>query len=99
MRKLCVAASSAIDLKISPYRTPYAPLHHRLINVTPGCEAQLIASLTTLAEASRKEEGCIQYDMHLDNEDPSFIMFYETWASRDLWLEHMKSEHLYTRRL
>ncbi|MDG1376583.1 MAG: putative quinol monooxygenase [Yoonia sp.] len=65
-----------------------------LINVVPGREAQLIASLTTLAEASRKEEGCIQYDMHLDNEDPSFIMFYETWATKELWLEHMKSEHL-----
>ena len=65
-----------------------------LINVTPGCEAKLIASLATLAEASRKEEGCIRYDMHLDNEDPSFIMFYETWATKDLWLEHMKSEHL-----
>lgn len=65
-----------------------------LIHVTPGREADLIASLTTLAEASRLEEGCIQYDMHLDNEDPSFIMFYETWASRALWLEHMKSEHL-----
>ena len=25
-----------------------------LINVTPGCEAKLIASLATLAEASRK---------------------------------------------
>lgn len=32
--------------------------------------------------------------MHLYNEDPSFIMFYETWASKPLWLEHMKSEHL-----
>ena len=65
-----------------------------LINVIPGCEEKLIASLKTLAEASRKEEGCIQYDMHLDNEDPSLIMFYETWETKALWLEHMKSEHL-----
>tara|TARA_R110002051_G_scaffold317556_1_gene398869 strand:+ start:1205 stop:1429 length:225 start_codon:yes stop_codon:yes gene_type:complete len=50
--------------------------------------------LKTLAEASRLEEGCTQYDMHFDNEDPSFIMFYETWASRDIWLVYMKSDHL-----
>ncbi len=67
-----------------------------LIHVTPGREADLMASLTTLAAASRKEEGCIQYDMHLDNADSSFIMFYETWATKALWLEHMKSDHLKT---
>ena len=43
----------------------------------------------TLAEA-----GCIQYDLHQDNENPAHFMFYENWENRELWQDHMNSKHL-----
>lgn len=43
---------------------------------------------------TRKEEGCLLYDLHQDNEDPAHFMFYETWESRELWQAHMDAPHL-----
>ncbi|MDF1656905.1 MAG: putative quinol monooxygenase [Verrucomicrobiales bacterium] len=40
------------------------------------------------------EEGCLNYDLHQDNENPAHFMFYENWASRELWLAHMEQPHL-----
>ena len=57
--------------------------------------ADLVKSeLLKLIEPTRKEEGCLQYDLHQDNENPAVFLFFENWASRELWQEHMKSAHL-----
>lgn len=50
--------------------------------------------LLLLIAPTRAEEGCIQYDLHQDNEDPCVFKFFELWESRDLWQTHMRSEHL-----
>ncbi len=50
--------------------------------------------LLKLVEPTRKEEGCLQYDLHQDNEKPEIFIFYENWASNDLLQAHMNSEHL-----
>ncbi len=50
--------------------------------------------LEKLIPTTRAEEGCIQYDLHQDNEDPRYFMFYETWDSRELWQQHMQNDHL-----
>jgi len=42
----------------------------------------------------RAENGCMNYDLHRDNEDPAHFMFYENWESRELWQEHMSAQHL-----
>lgn len=52
------------------------------------------AELEKLIPITRGEEGCIQYDLHQDNEDPAYFMFYENWESRDLWQAHMNAPHL-----
>jgi quinol monooxygenase YgiN len=44
-----------------------------------------------LIPITRAEEGCIQYDLHQDNEEPAHFLFYENWASRELWQIHMNS--------
>lgn len=51
-------------------------------------------ALLKLIEITRAEEGCINYTLHQDNENPAHFMFYENWASRDLWLNHMSNKHL-----
>lgn len=54
------------------------------------------AELEKLIPITRAEEGCIQYDLHQDNENPAHFMFYENWASRELWQVHMNASHLAT---
>ncbi|MEM8716003.1 MAG: putative quinol monooxygenase [Cyanobacteria bacterium P01_G01_bin.4] len=50
--------------------------------------------LETLVPVTRQEAGCIQYDLHQDNENPAYFMFYENWESRELWQTHMNAPHL-----
>lgn len=52
------------------------------------------AELEKLVPITRSEEGCIQYDLHQDNENPAYFMFYENWQSRELWQAHMGAPHL-----
>ncbi|WP_422038114.1 putative quinol monooxygenase [Roseibium sp.] len=50
--------------------------------------------LLKLIETTRSENGCINYDLHQDNENPAHFMFYENWESRELWQIHMNAPHL-----
>ena len=52
------------------------------------------AELEKLIPITRAEEGCINYDLHQDNENPAHFLFYENWESRELWQAHMDNEHL-----
>ena len=52
------------------------------------------AELEKLIDVTRAEKGCLQYDLHHDNEDPAHFMFYENWESHELWQAHMGNKHL-----
>ena len=52
------------------------------------------SELLKLIDVTRAEEGCINYDLHQDNENPAHFLFYENWESRDLWQSHMDNQHL-----
>jgi quinol monooxygenase YgiN len=52
------------------------------------------AELLKLIDVTRAEKGCINYDLHQDNENPAHFMFYEHWQSRELWQAHMGNKHL-----
>lgn len=47
-----------------------------------------------LIEPTLKEEGCMQYDLHQDNEETEVFIFFENWASKALWERHNESTHL-----
>jgi len=42
------------------------------------------AELKKLISPTRIEEGCLQYDLHQDRNNPACFMFYENWQSRAL---------------
>lgn len=65
-------------------------------NVTANADQiDLVKSeLEKLIPITRGEEGCLQYDLHRDNENPAHFMFYENWESRELWQAHMENQHL-----
>jgi quinol monooxygenase YgiN len=50
--------------------------------------------LLKLVEITRSEQGCINYDLHQDNDNPAQFIFYENWQTRELWLAHMDNDHL-----
>lgn len=52
------------------------------------------AELLKLIPITRAEKGCINYDLHQDNENPNLFLFHENWESKELWQEHMNNQHL-----
>ena len=50
--------------------------------------------LEKLVPITRAEAGCLQYDLHQDNNNPAYFLFYENWESRELWQTHMNASHL-----
>ncbi|WP_271767043.1 putative quinol monooxygenase [Aquimarina algiphila] len=50
--------------------------------------------LIKLIDITRKEKGCINYDLHQDNQNKNLFLFYENWESRELWQTHMNNTHL-----
>jgi len=52
------------------------------------------AELLKLINITRVEAGCINYDLHQDNDNPGHFLFYENWESRELWQDHMGNQHL-----
>ncbi|MEM1085320.1 MAG: putative quinol monooxygenase [Verrucomicrobiota bacterium] len=52
------------------------------------------SELLKLIDITRVEEGCLQYDLHQDNENPAHFLYFENWESRDLWQAHMGNQHL-----
>lgn len=52
------------------------------------------AEMLKLVAKSRSEAGCINCTLHQDNENSTYFLFYENWASRELWMKHTESQHL-----
>ena len=52
------------------------------------------SELEKLIDTTRAEAGCVQYDLHQDNDNPAHFLFYENWDSRELWQAHMNNQHL-----
>lgn len=52
------------------------------------------SELLKLIDITRAEKGCINYDLHQDNENENLFLFYENWENRDLWQTHMNNTHL-----
>jgi quinol monooxygenase YgiN len=49
--------------------------------------------LLKIIEPTRNEQGCIDYYLHQDNENPALFMFYENWSSEEELNKHMQTAH------
>ena len=58
-----------------------------------GQETLLEAELRALISPTRKEEGCISYELHRAMDPPGGFLLHEVWASRDAHTEHMHTPH------
>lgn len=64
------------------------------IRTRPDAIDQVRAELEKLVPVTLAEEGCLQYDLHQDDQDPTHFLFFENWESRELWQAHMGAPHL-----
>jgi autoinducer 2-degrading protein len=53
----------------------------------------VLAALRPLAEASRREPGCLLYQAHRDPEDENVLFLYEQYADEAAYQAHAESEH------
>ena len=64
------------------------------VEARPGKEAELKQTLLGLLGPTRREAGCINYDLHQSPEHPAKFLFHENWTSRELLDAHLKSPHI-----
>lgn len=64
-----------------------------MMHAKPGQEPLLQAELTALIRPTRKEDGCILYDLHRSTDIPGDFLFYEIWASREAHAAHKRTPH------
>jgi quinol monooxygenase YgiN len=60
----------------------------------PGKGDELKRHLLALVEPTRKEAGCVQYDLHQSTSQPERFVFYENWRSRDSLDRHLQTPHM-----
>jgi quinol monooxygenase YgiN len=51
------------------------------------------AELIKMLAPTRQEEGCIEYRLHQDNDNPAVFVFYENWKNLTCLEQHMNSPH------
>lgn len=60
----------------------------------PGMREELQTLLAAQVAPTRAEPGCINYDFHVDANDPCVFVFYENWRSQADLDAHMTMPHL-----
>jgi quinol monooxygenase YgiN len=60
----------------------------------PGKETELKEALISLVEPTRKEAGCLNYDLHAALDDPAKFLFHENWSSQAHLDAHLQSAHI-----
>ena len=50
-------------------------------------------ALLKLIAPTRNEDGCIEYNLHQDNEDPALFIFFEIWEDAASLARHITTDH------
>jgi quinol monooxygenase YgiN len=58
-----------------------------------GQSLLLEAELRALVAPTRKEEGCLQYDLHRGADHADTFLFHEVWETRDHHTAHTRTPH------
>ena len=64
------------------------------VTARPETRDELHELLTAQVAPTRAEEGCINYDYHVDAADPCAFVFYENWIDKAALDAHLAMPHL-----
>ncbi len=62
--------------------------------VRPDCRELFLAAAQFCIEATRREHGCLAYDMHENIGQPGHFVCVESWEQREHVDAHMRQPHL-----
>jgi quinol monooxygenase YgiN len=65
-----------------------------MVKAKTGQEDAVKETLLSLVEPTRKESGCLCYNLHQAKDDKTQFMFYEQWASKRALEAHGKTPHM-----
>jgi len=54
----------------------------------------VFSELTKIIKPTKLEKGCINYDLHTDNNNDLVFMFHESWESESDLDNHLESSHI-----
>jgi quinol monooxygenase YgiN len=60
----------------------------------PGKESQIRQELLALVAPSRKDDGCLNYDLHQALDNPTRFLFHENWTSKAHLDRHLQQPEL-----
>jgi quinol monooxygenase YgiN len=64
-----------------------------ILRAREGQETLLEAELRALVSPSRREEGCLAYNLHRAIDTPGALLLHEVWASREAHTAHTYTPH------
>jgi quinol monooxygenase YgiN len=64
------------------------------VTASAGKRDAFIQAAQPCIAATRKETGCILYELYASTEDADKLMYFEKWTNRDVLDKHMQSEHM-----
>jgi quinol monooxygenase YgiN len=67
-----------------------------VFKVKEGEEKNLLKAARPCITATRKEKGCITYELNQSLDTPREFVFYEKWKSIDALARHLETEHVKT---
>jgi quinol monooxygenase YgiN len=65
-----------------------------IIKARPGQEEAVKEALLAMVEPTRKEAGCLCYNLHQSKSDKAQFIFYEQWAGQAALDAHRKTAHM-----
>ena len=60
----------------------------------PGMRAKVIELAAPCVEATRKEKGCLRYELFISSEDDVTLQLIEEWADSDSLRAHLETPHI-----
>jgi quinol monooxygenase YgiN len=64
------------------------------LRARPEKLSQLLDAAKAVIAGTRKEDGCIFYDLHQSVTDPDQLVFVERWSSREALAKHFEAPHM-----
>jgi quinol monooxygenase YgiN len=64
-----------------------------ILRARAGQESLLEAELRALVSPTRREDGCLTYELHRGADAPGALLLHEVWASREHHRMHTQTPH------
>lgn len=63
------------------------------VTAKSGMADNIINESKAIIEATRAEEGCIEYNLYKSTEEENVLSFIEKWESKEFLESHLKQQH------